>query len=267
MAGSHKKHKEIFAARAWQLRQQPDNDFWTLNEKEQRELLAQPGCVLVHVATAPGDMVLFSSRTIHCGRRARAAGAPWRFALYICMAPARSLSDADRRRKAARVMGLAWRGGAWRPEGQAETSTHPPNGANVVPRAGWGRAPVPPHVREGITQAPAFARTPDALRLAGVLPYNGDGGGGAWQARGAGIRLGTAGRDSPPPAARRVAEPSGDGMRTPKRAKTASPSAAAAAEVIVIDDDGDDATTPTPPPLARAGRAQPTAWPVIILDD
>ena len=147
---------------------------------EERAQFTTAGCELVHIETEPGDMVLFSSRTIHCGRRAREPTTDWRFATYVCMAPASTLCEADRQRLAqrkARVMGLIpWPHKAGRHQDvTAETTAHPPSGKSIKPRFGWDRTTAPPGVSNGITEAPELAKTPEALQLAGVLPYSGGG--------------------------------------------------------------------------------------------
>lgn len=172
VARSHLLHQRLFASREAQLRGEGSHAFVVLNAQERAWLRRQASCELVHIETEPGDMVLFSSRTVHCGRRAREPTTDWRFATYVCMAPASTLSELDRQRKAC-VMGLAeWPHNAGRHQDvTAETTAHPPNGKSIKPRFGWGTSK-PEHVSNGITEAPALALTPEALQLAGVLPYS-----------------------------------------------------------------------------------------------
>lgn len=89
------------------------------------------------------------------------------------MAPASTLREADRQRKAC-VMGLTeWPHGAGRHQDvTAETTAHPPSGESIKPRFGWGRTTKPARVNNGITEAPALALTPEGLQLAGVIPYD-----------------------------------------------------------------------------------------------
>jgi ectoine hydroxylase-related dioxygenase (phytanoyl-CoA dioxygenase family) len=177
VARSHLLHRRLFASREAQLRREGSHAFVVLNTQERAWLLRQAGCELVHIETEPGDVVLFSSRTIHCGRRAREPTSDWRFATYVCMAPASTLSEADRQRKAC-VMGLipwplkARRHAVW--EQAAETTAHPPNGESIKPRFGWDPKLKSALVGVGITDAPEMAKTPEALQLAGVLPYSCD---------------------------------------------------------------------------------------------
>ena len=128
---------------------------WHVLTPQQREwLLAQPRCALVHVATSPGDLLLWDSRTIHCGRQARDPQPPdgWRFATYIAMWPAARLTAADRAAK-RRAMGIADEGaaaaagccstsssGAAAAGFMAESTTHWPDGR----RAGGARSDAAP---------------------------------------------------------------------------------------------------------------------------
>ncbi len=149
-----------------------------LSDEETGALLAIPGCELIHVETEPGDILLWDSRTVHCGRAARdpLPYDAWRFGMYICMWPAHRLRAADREAK-RRSMGLGLGGG------RAETTTHWPDGRELKPRYGWlpgrdarsweGGLVRPPEAKgEGVVAPPAVALTTSALRLAGVLPYD-----------------------------------------------------------------------------------------------
>ena len=127
---------------------------------------------LVHLAMLPGDVVLFSSLAVYCGRRARAPTADaraWRFALCATCVPAGRLSEADRGRKQV-ALGLARdpRTGLRR----TETTTHPPEGLSFKPRFGHGRHRPPHGVSEGMMALPQWVlRDAAAMRLAGAEAY------------------------------------------------------------------------------------------------
>lgn len=125
--------------------------------------LQPEGVEMVHVETDAGDLLLWDSRTVHCGRRARSAlpHTAWRVAFYICMADAAKLTAADRQRKRG-LLGLTG--------GQAETTCHWPDGRAMKPRRGTVGITRP-------TQRVLDSRK--ALQLAGAEPYGdgGDGGG------------------------------------------------------------------------------------------
>jgi hypothetical protein len=152
---------------------------YVLTPEERAWLLAQPGCALVDVCTAPGDLLLWDSRTVHCGRRAAGPLPPdaWRFALYLCMWPAARLDATARAAKAA-AMGLGARAGL-----RPESTSHWPDSRELKPRYGWPAAgdaeqdvwarERPPGVRsDGVAAPPPVALSTAALRLAGVMPYD-----------------------------------------------------------------------------------------------
>ena len=190
VARSHKFHRELLTCASAEadaaLRAQPRRDWLELSGAERAWLLAQPGCELRRVATAPGDLLLWDSRTVHCGRRA-AVPLPadgWRLALFLCFWPAAKLDDAARRRKAA-ACGVDHATGAPLPGARPESTTHWPDGREFKPRYGWPAhdgdcadpwaRPRPADARsDGIAALPAAARSKAAMRIAGVLPYGSD---------------------------------------------------------------------------------------------
>ena len=171
-------HAESFALRRYEL-----------NDAERAWLLAQPGCALLAVATSPGDLLLWDSRTIHCGRRAAAPQPPhtsWRLALFVAMWPAARLDAAARAAKAAALGVRADGSGRFVQDAtlRCESTSHWPDGRELKPRYGWPEEaevdavdawsrPRPAAARSvGICVAPPVALSRDALRLAGVLPYD-----------------------------------------------------------------------------------------------
>ncbi len=205
--------------------------FYPLSPDETRRLLRMPGCALVHLATAAGDVVLFSSLAVHCGRRARGCTddhAAWRFALYATCAPADRLTPEDRARKRC-VLGLE----PWPDSGArvAETTNHPPDGATRKPRYGDGARRPPAGVRAGIVTPPAWVlRDPCVLRLAGAQPYPDDADDDASLAPAASSSALLATPAARLGGAKRVAEKDVEGQRARRLARLAPP------EVIVIDD-------------------------------
>ena len=191
VARSHKFHRELLTCASAEadasLRAEPARNWHELSAAEREWLLRQPGCELRRVATAPGDLLLWDSRTVHCGRRASVPlpADGWRLALFLCFWPACKLDDAARRRKAA-ACGVDPATGKPLPGARPESTTHWPDGRELKPRYGWpgpgeeacadpwarGR---PADVRsDGIAALPAAARSAAALRIAGALPYGGD---------------------------------------------------------------------------------------------
>jgi len=171
--------RERFAGELGEQELNPSLNWHVLSPQARKCLLDTPGCQLVHVETEPGDLMLWDSRTVHCGRKARAPQPhdAWRLAIYICMWPATRLTPEHRAAK-QRALGLGPDGTPSSSE-RAETTTHWPDGRELKPRYGWpadGSAPAcerpPQAVSDGVLCAPACARTPEALRLAGVLPYD-----------------------------------------------------------------------------------------------
>ncbi len=202
--------------------------FYQLSGDEVRRLVHTPGCALVHLETDAGDVVLFSSLAVHCGRRARARARDadaWRFALYATCVPAARLTAADRARKRC-VLGLdAWQEAPCRGQRVAETTNHPPDGASRKPRFGHGAEHPPPGVSVGIVAPPAWVlHDTQVLRLAGAQPYPSLAPTPATPAAPA-ARLG---------GAKRVAEEDAQGRRAMRLARFDAPPSPP--EVIVIDD-------------------------------
>jgi len=75
--GSHRYHREMLLERFPTPAKEFKRDWIVLPDPALNWLLARPGCNIVHVETSAGDMVLWDSRTIHCGRRVRATGMRW----------------------------------------------------------------------------------------------------------------------------------------------------------------------------------------------
>ena len=171
--GSHKLHKQLLTEPPTgptpALQECHTLNWHELTDEQARWLTQTRGLPVLHLCTRPGDLVLWDSRTIHAGRFARDALGGWRFAVYICMWPASRLSEADRARKRD-AMGMDG--------GRAETTNHWPDARELKPRYGWPEdggeeAPgKPAGANEGVRTPPAIARTPSALRLAGVFPYD-----------------------------------------------------------------------------------------------
>ena len=194
VARSHKFHRELLTSASPEadaaLLADPGMNWHELSDVESEWLLQQPGCKVRRVATAPGDLLLWDSRTIHCGRRASAAlpADAWRLALFLCFWPADKL-DASHRAAKAKLMGVDDATGLPLAGCRPESSTHWPDGREAKPRFGWPATdadwptngdtpwtrprPADAH-SDGVLALPAAARSKAALRLAGVLPYGGD---------------------------------------------------------------------------------------------
>lgn len=123
-AGSHKAHHT--------LRDIPSTQDWYVLSQHDLGLLRSAGLQQLHVETLAGDLLLWDSRTVHCGRRARDAlpYTDWRVAFYICMWPAAKLGP-EHHAKKLKYLGA---GG-----GIAETTCHWPDGRLIKPRRNdWG---------------------------------------------------------------------------------------------------------------------------------
>jgi len=175
VAGSHRAGvpEKVLEPKDW-LRRRTDvkKVFRLLTMTERRKLLEVPGCVEEHLETAAGDVVLFLSRTVHCGRRARDAQHGFRFALYGSTVPASQLEPEDHANK-RRVMALE----PWprSKKCRAECTDHPPDGSSIKPRYGYGyKGTHPPTGKsEGIVRPPQWVLDdPALLRFAGALPYD-----------------------------------------------------------------------------------------------
>ena len=174
--GSHLLHRQLLCdpptGPTPELESMPALNYHELSEEQKSWLLKR--AEVLHVTTAPGDLLLFDSRTIHCGRSSRTPLSPWRFALFVCMWPASRLSQEDRARK-RRAMGLD---GAPR----CETTNHWPDGREFMPRFGWpdagsnedawARERPAGAANDGVCTIPPIALTREGLRLAGAELYD-----------------------------------------------------------------------------------------------
>ncbi|ORY25045.1 hypothetical protein BCR39DRAFT_590309 [Naematelia encephala] len=130
-------------------------DWYGFSDAEQQWFFDQ-GCEWVKVCADPGDLILWDSRTMHYN--VRPTGERDRVCTYICMAPAKLLSDEDKllRKEAFHLE----RGTTHVPFAAIYSRDHEPKLRNGKPDpldTGRSRQPVP--------------RTDKILKLAGVLSY------------------------------------------------------------------------------------------------
>ena len=72
MPGSHRHHRDLLLHQFPVAEKEYKKDWISLTDDMVAHLVAR-GCPVVHVETQPGDLVLWDSRTIHCGRKVRLA--------------------------------------------------------------------------------------------------------------------------------------------------------------------------------------------------
>mgnify|MGYP001296763687 CR=1 FL=1 len=105
MEGSNKYHKEFQET----FNIQDKTDWFRIEEEEQMEFYRSKGCKDMKITCPAGSMVLWDSRTIHCGTepyKTERKKINIREVVYICMTP-RSLSNdriLDKRKKAFEEM-------------------------------------------------------------------------------------------------------------------------------------------------------------------
>ncbi len=147
---SHKYHTEFFD----NYKPNPRSEFRKLKEKEVDWYLGHVGCSIERIAVPKGGMVLWDSRTVHAGAppiRNR-ENARWRYVSFVCMAPAKwaDFIDLAEKKRGYETM---------------RTSNHwPANGAHLFK----DYAPVK---NKDFLEQPDIAKTDEAKRLSGVLPY------------------------------------------------------------------------------------------------
>ena len=96
LAGSHLLHKKL--QETFNLKEK--KDWYKFTEEEVAFLIAE-GCAPVNIIAPAGSLVLWDSRTGHCGKEAdkvRANPKP-RYVVYVCMLPARLTTAANKKKK------------------------------------------------------------------------------------------------------------------------------------------------------------------------
>ncbi|KAG1673015.1 hypothetical protein FOA52_005945 [Chlamydomonas sp. UWO 241] len=160
VAKSHVQHRRLLVDTFKVPEKEWKKDWISLEAPMHVWLLDQPGCQVLKLATDPGDLVLWDSRTMHCGRKTPDVHTHgWRLAVYICMCPAAWLDDDARARKAGALAA-------------ARTTSHWPDAREVMnhrPHFQGGKVPAGYRDGAGVTEPPALDKR--GLQLAGVLPY------------------------------------------------------------------------------------------------
>ena len=146
---SHKHHEDFFQ----NFHPGPKSEFRKLTKKEVQWYL-QRGCKVQRVAVPKGGIVLWDSRTAHAGAPPviNRKNARWRYVSFICMAPAKWAQYKD---YVVKKQGYE----------EMRTSCHwPANGAHLFRRYGV-------HPGQDIEEMPAIAKTEEAKKMVGVIPY------------------------------------------------------------------------------------------------
>ena len=94
--GSHKYHKEF--ADEFKVTDRRD---WYKLDKDEEEFYLNKGCTIQNIKCKKGSLVLWDSRTIHCGKEAdRYRKEPnFRAIVYVCYKPRRYATEAQLRKK------------------------------------------------------------------------------------------------------------------------------------------------------------------------
>jgi len=96
MEGSHKYHLDV--ANKFKLEDKPD---WYKLNKEQEEYYHKKGCVYKKISCPKGSIVLWDSRTIHCGVEPfkQRSEPNLRAVIYLCYMPRYLISNANLKKK------------------------------------------------------------------------------------------------------------------------------------------------------------------------
>lgn len=132
-------------------------DFYAFSE-DQEDWFIERGCKWVKVCCRPGDLILWDSRAMH--HNCMPSGSVDRVVTYVTMAPAKLLSDEDRRKR--KIAFDNYLGTTHVPFDDIAIRPHEPG---VRPETG-----LPDPCDTGIPKAPRVA-TERILKLAGVQKY------------------------------------------------------------------------------------------------
>jgi len=91
LEGSHKLHKEF----ADSVLKTPTNSEWSKLKEEEEAWYKEKGCQRKSIKCRAGDMVLWDSRTIHCGQGPlkKRSLKNFRHVVYVCMTPKKMTND------------------------------------------------------------------------------------------------------------------------------------------------------------------------------
>ena len=157
LEGSHKLHQEFFEAHPKARIRSAINNHYTLKQNEVEFYTKHAGVERKRVPVPKGGMVLWDSRLIHANARpvkGRRHPGRWRYVVFVCMAPAVWASKDYVRMKQRAYWNM-------------RTSSHWPCDALQC----FADDPMESEMVKSIQELPESAKTDDAKRLAGVLPY------------------------------------------------------------------------------------------------
>lgn len=156
LEGSHKLHDKFYADHPHAAESAEPNGYYNLTEYEVEYYKAAGYTNIERVPVPKGGMALWDSRLIHANARPlknRKHPGRWRYTIFVSMTPAIWASDEDTKKHREAYE-------------KAKMTSH------------WSSAGLKPwtsRAREGIdyqTEVPEVARTEEAQRLSGVIPYD-----------------------------------------------------------------------------------------------
>ena len=97
---SHHFHQEFAQTFSMNNRDEGNKEFYVLQEAEQQWYINK-GCVPYNLVVPAGSMVLWNSKTIHCGKEPDKVRPQWniRTVVYICMTPRAKATEANLKKK------------------------------------------------------------------------------------------------------------------------------------------------------------------------
>ena len=150
LEGSHRYHHRFGTERGIKDK----SDWYKLSPEEVNIFTGEYGCALKKIACSAGSVVLWDSRTIHCGAQPEKSRLQenFRFCIYVCMLP-RELANAKQLAKRIKIFG------------DLRLSRHHPIKITVFPRAPrvWSKD----QVREKMTSPLTPQLTSVGRRLVG----------------------------------------------------------------------------------------------------
>jgi len=150
--GSHKLHAEMAAT----IENPPSEEWYKLNEEQEQFYLSR-GCTIEKIKCPKGSLVLWDSRTVHCGIESERNRLKRKFraVVYVCYMP-RSLCNADNLKKKQKAFY------------EQRTTRHNPCKIGLfgkMPRTYGKELPE-------MTPLPPPVLTPFGMKLAGILTPN-----------------------------------------------------------------------------------------------
>ncbi len=152
--GSHKHFEEFSNNIPWPGK--GSLEYRHCKDEEIDFFIKQKECKLIRVPAKKGSMILWDSRTIHDNsppKRGRVNPGRWRFVSFVCMGPAAWATEDDLELKRKAYNNLY-------------NTAHWPTREVYIFKRSRG------DVAKDMVELPKVAKTDEAKRLAGVLPYD-----------------------------------------------------------------------------------------------